>query len=235
MTLMFLKMYTGLSRPRLMERLNGNIHWQLFCDVRIDPTYPLANYMLPDDMQSKMSHSLKIQLQQEILARAWRPYMKDLETMYTDTTCYESEMRYPIDQKLLWKGIEKAYGIMCMLSEHLNQHRPRTKYVDVKKANLSYRKQRRHTKVQTRKQTRRLLTLLGKILKETRGLEREYVGLENLLIDRKKSDMGIITGMYRRQKNHCDSNDPRESLKDRIVSISSPYVRPTVRGKEVGA
>ena len=39
--------------------------------------------------------------------------------------------------------------------------------------------------------------------------------------------------MYRQQKNHFDSNDPRESIPDRIVSISKPYVRPIVRGKEV--
>lgn len=33
--LMFLKMYTGLSCPKLMEQLNGNIHYQIFCDVII--------------------------------------------------------------------------------------------------------------------------------------------------------------------------------------------------------
>ena len=31
--LMFLKMYTGLSCPKLMEQLNGNIHYQMFCDL----------------------------------------------------------------------------------------------------------------------------------------------------------------------------------------------------------
>ena len=30
-----------------------------------------------------------------------------------------------------------------------------------------------------------------------------------------------------------DSNDPRESIPDRIVSTSKPYVRPIVRGKDV--
>ena len=29
--LMFLKMYTGLSSCKLMDQLNGNIHYQLFC------------------------------------------------------------------------------------------------------------------------------------------------------------------------------------------------------------
>lgn len=38
--------------------------------------------------------------------------------------------------------------------------------------------------------------------------------------------------MYRQQKNHFENNDPRESVEDRIVSISKPYVRPIVRGKE---
>lgn len=159
--------------------------------------------------------------------------MKDLDTMYTDATCYESEMRYPTDAKLLWEGIEKSYEIMCTLSAKLNVHRPRTKYVDVEKANLSYRKRRRHTKVQTRKLTRRLLNLLGKILKETRTLERENAGAEKLLTARQKSDIEIITRVYRQQKAHFENNNPRESVKDRIVSISKPYVRPIVRGKEV--
>ena len=43
----------------------------------------------------------------------------------------------------------------------------------------------------------------------------------------------FITTVYRQQKNHFDSNDPRESIPDRIVSTSKPYVRPIVRGKEV--
>ena len=36
--LMFLKMKTQLS---------GNIHFQLFCGIAIDPTHPLTNYNYP--------------------------------------------------------------------------------------------------------------------------------------------------------------------------------------------
>ena len=135
--------------------------------------HPLTNYKFLDDVLSERACGLKIQQQQDILAIAWKPYMKDFDTIYADATCYKSEMRYSTDTKLLWKGIEKAYVIMCALSAKLNQHRQRTKYVDVEKAYLSYRKQRRHTKVQARKLTRRPLNLLEKILKETRRLERE--------------------------------------------------------------
>lgn len=231
--LMFLKMYTGLSCPKLMEQLNGNIHYQMFCDVIIDPARPLTNYKLLDDIMMELAGKLKIQQQQDLLAEMWKPYMKDLETMYTDATCYESEMRYPTDPKLLWEGIEKSYRIMCEFSSRLNLHRPRTKFLDVQKANLAYRKQRRRTKSQTRKMTRRLLDLLGKVLKEIRRMERANNEADKSLTIREKGDLDIITKMYRQQKNHFQSKDCRESIKDRIVSISKPYVRPIVRGKEV--
>lgn len=160
--LMSLKMYTGLSCPKLLEQLNGNIHYQIFCDVIIDPTRPLTNYKLLDDIMMELAGKLKIQQLQGILADKWRSYMENLDTMYTDATCYESEMRYPTDAKLLWEGIEKSYATMCELSSRLGIHRPRTKFLDVLKANLTYRKQRKHSRSQTRKITRRLLDLLSK-------------------------------------------------------------------------
>lgn len=48
--LMFLKMYTGLSCPKLMEQL----HYQIFCDVIIDPTRPFTNYKLMDDIMREL-------------------------------------------------------------------------------------------------------------------------------------------------------------------------------------
>ena len=231
--LMFLKMYTGLSCPKLMEQLNGNIHYQIFCDVIIDPTRPLTNYKLLDDIMMELAGKLKIQQLQGMLADKWKPYMENLDTMYTDATCYESEMRYPTDAKLLWEGIEKSYATMCELSRRLGIHRPRTKFLDVQKANLTYRKQRKHSRSQTRKITRRLLDLLGKILKGIREIERGNENAENLLTVREKSDLEIITRMYRQQKNHFRNNDCRESIPNRIVSLSKPHLRPIVRGKEV--
>ena len=230
--LMFLKMKTQMSFPKLMEELNGNIHYQMFCDILIDPTHPLTNYKLLDDIAAELAGSLKIQELQNLLAESWKPYMKNLDTMFTDATCYESEMRYPTDQKLLWECVEKGYELMCEASQRLGIHRPRTKYLDVEKANLTYRKQRKHTKGQTRKITRRLLDLLGKILRETRKIEREHEGVK-LFTDRERQTIEIITKVYRQQRNHFRSGDARESIPDRIVSVSKPYVRPIVRGKEV--
>ena len=216
--LMFLKNYTQLSAPKLLEQLNGNIHYQIFCDIYINPLRPLTNYKLIDDIASELADKLKIQQQQDILAEAWKPYMKDLDTFYTDATCYESEMRYPTDQKLLWECCEKSYSVMCVVCQRLGIHRPRTKYLDVEKANLTYVKQRKHSKSQQRKIIRRLIKLSGKILAEIRKVCCEQ---EDVLTDKEKSAMETITKVYRQQKNHFENDNPRE------------YVRPIVRGKEV--
>ena len=77
---------------------------------------------------------------QKVLAEAWVPYMKDLDTVYTDASCYESHMRFPTDVKLLWECVERAYAMMCGISSALGEHRMRTKYTDIARANLSYRK-----------------------------------------------------------------------------------------------
>ena len=230
--LAFLKTYTQTSAPKLMEQLNGNVHYQIFCGIRINPERPLENYKLIDDILGELAGKMKIQQLQDLLAEAWKPYMKDLDTVYTDATCYESEMRYPTDQKLLWECNEKAYTVMCEASGRLGIHRQRTKYLDVEKANIGYTKQRKHSRSQTRSIVRRLLQLLGKILKEIRKMERKHTEAEVLTAKERKT-IDIVTKVYRQQSNHFESGNPRESIPDRIVSVSKPYVRPIVRGKEV--
>ena len=56
--LMFL-MYMGLSCPKLLEQLNANIHYQIFCDVIIVPTRPLTNYTLLDDIMMGLARVME--------------------------------------------------------------------------------------------------------------------------------------------------------------------------------
>lgn len=57
--LMFLKAYTGLLAPKLMEQLNANIHYQIFCGIRISSRNPLTNYKLIDDIVLEQSNRPK--------------------------------------------------------------------------------------------------------------------------------------------------------------------------------
>ena len=70
-------------------------------------------------------------------------------------------------------------------------------------------------------------TMLGEIRRQMR------IHLDAELLNDKQLDMlDTITKVYRQQKNHFKSGDSRESIPNRIVSVSKPYVRPIVRGKE---
>ena len=69
----------------------------------------MTNYKLIDSILLELSTKLKIQEQQKVLADAWKPYMKNLDTVYTDASCYESLLRFPTDVKLLWECVERAW------------------------------------------------------------------------------------------------------------------------------
>lgn len=111
--LMVLKAYTNFSDSELIEHLNDNIHYQLFCGVQIVPLHPLTNYKIVSAIRQKLATKLDIESLQEVLARHWKPYLKNLHVCMTDTSCYESHMRFPADVKLLWGSVQWIYRHLC--------------------------------------------------------------------------------------------------------------------------
>ena len=55
-----LKMYIGLSAPKLIEVLKGNIHSQFLCTIRVSPENQLTNYNLINSILLELSKKLKI-------------------------------------------------------------------------------------------------------------------------------------------------------------------------------
>ena len=49
--LMLLKSYTSLLDKDLIANLNANIHYQLFCGVRISPLSPLTNFKIISEIR----------------------------------------------------------------------------------------------------------------------------------------------------------------------------------------
>ena len=99
--LMVLKAYTGFSDRQLVEHLNGNIHYQIFCGIMIPPSLPITNFKIVSAIRNEIASRLDIDSFQEILASHWKPYLANLHVCMTDATCYESHMRFPTDMKLL--------------------------------------------------------------------------------------------------------------------------------------
>ena len=53
---------------QLIEHLNGNIHYQLFCGVQIDPLHPLTNPKIVSAIRQELADRLDVESLQLILA-----------------------------------------------------------------------------------------------------------------------------------------------------------------------
>ena len=223
---MFLKHYACCSDKRLLEQLNGNINYQFFCDIYIGSEY-LSNYKIISQIRCELAEKLQINKLEKTLYNNWSAYIRDKHIITTDATCYESEVRYPTDQKLLWESVHWTYQQIKMICKLLKIKLPRTKYIKWEKRYIGYSKTRRKTFKNRRKLTRSLLWLLEKVNKELDIIEKQYDFEMTALYYKRR---GIIKKIYRQQNRYFITG---VSPKNRIVSISKSYLRPIVRGKEI--
>ena len=172
--LMVLKAYTGFSDRQLVEHLNGNIHYQIFCGIMIPPSLPITNFKIVSAIRNEIASRLDIDSFQELLASHWKPYLDNLHVCMTDATCYESHMRFPTDMKLLWESLEWLYRHICRHCRELGIRRPRNKYRNVAESYLSYCKKRKRRASRTRMLKRRMIKLLEKLLSQRDGIHSEY-------------------------------------------------------------
>lgn len=225
--LMLLKAYTCFSDASLLEHLNGNLHFQLFCGIYIHPDHPLTNYKIASAIRSEISRLLDINSAQQVLALHWKPYLENLHVMFTYATCYESHLRYPTSVKLLWESVEWLHSRLRDFCKTLGQRCPRNKFREVSQRYLSYSKKRKRKQSRTRMMKRGLLRLLEKL-----------VGQVEVVLAREEGNLDIPPGFQKRfavigqlleQEKALFAG---EKVSDRIVSVDKPYLRPVVRGKE---
>jgi hypothetical protein len=225
--LMVLKSYSELSDRALIAQLNANIHYQLFCGVRIDPARPLTNFKIVSEIRCELASKLNIDRSQTILADYWKPYLKDVHVLLTDATCYETDMRYPTDVKLLWESVEWLYKHLKKIISKLRKRMPRTKYLKQELRYKRYSKKRKRTQTETRVLKRSLLHLLGKLIFHTGEIiEANMADLEVTEIFNKRFE--VIKKVLVQQQDKFSGKE----VKNLIVSIDKDYIRPIVRGKE---
>ena len=227
LALMFLKSYTGFSESQLIDSLNSNIHYQLFCGVRINPLYPLTNFKIVSAIRCEIASVLNIDALQAVLSAYWKPYMDNLQVHLTDATCYESYIRYPTDIKLLWEAVSWLHPHMCSLYKSLKLKKPRSKFDKQWRRYLGYSKKRKRRQTETRVLKRSLLHLLNKLIGLTDQVLTEYCkGIK--LNPRFYKRYAVIKKVLTQQQCRFHGQD----VKDLIVSIDKSYIHPIVRRKE---
>lgn len=226
--LMILKSRYNLSDRLLIEQLNSNIHYQLFCGVIIPPLAPITDYKIVSRIRTELSKKITIDEFQKVIAASLKPHISsnDLKVVMSDASCYESYVRFPTNQKLLWESVEWLHRMMLKQCKLLSISQPRTKYNSVAEAYLSYAKTRKKSHKKGVRISRRLLHLLNKLIFET-DLIHKANKLDSTSGFNKRYN--IIKTILEQQTKLFNG----EKVSERIISIDKPYLRPIVRGKEV--
>jgi len=146
-------------------------------------------------------------------------------TLILDATCAPSNIRYPQDYSLLSEAREKLEKIIDRFCDDYPLTKPRMYRKEARKNYLSLAKAKRPSKSKIRKTIRKQLGYVKRDLGYLSGFMTDGyapTGKEIRLIK-------TITTLYEQQEYMYTSNT--HSVKNRIVSIQQPYLRPIVRGK----
>ncbi|MDN5205726.1 transposase [Fulvivirgaceae bacterium BMA10] len=229
LALMFLKSYLNISDRKLIERFNTDWSLQLFCGKLLKENQKIKDKSIISRLRSYVAEHTDWQQLQSVLIDHWKTDMDNTHVLLMDATCYESYIRFPTDVKLLWECcqwvFEKQLFQWCRL---LSIKRPRSKYMEQKQKQRYYDRKRRKTYKEGQRRKKSLLYLL------TKGVDQ----LQQVLDLHPQAQLTIQQGQYLKtikkvvEQQTFLQGHPGKALKDRIVSLPKPYVRPIIRGKE---
>src|SRR6266498_2321153 len=225
--LQFLKHYLQLSDELLMQRINTDWSMQLFCGILLRPAEKISDTNLPSWWRTYIGKHLNIDALQKEFAVHWKPYMQQTNVGMQDATCYESRISFPTDVKLIWNCCHEVYQLIQKQRKLLRLRKSRMNYLRQKLVFQSYQKTRKKSRRAEKKLRKKLLKFLLKLLQQLNALQEKY---RLTLPGKQQTKLHTIVKVYEQQ--HSKLYGHVTQIKDRIVSLSKPYIRPIVRGKE---
>ena len=225
--LLILKHYTGLSDALLTERLNTDWGMQQFCGILLKPHEQIKDTNLPGYWRTYIGKHLDINKLQQICAAHWKGYMNETNISMEDATCYESRISHPTDIKLLWQSIHELYLLLQSYRKQYRQRKTRSNYTRHKNAYLDYQRTKKKTRRKEKRLRKQLLKYLNRLIVSLEQLQAQY---KFTCSNKEQKKINTIRTIYSQQ--HQKAYGDGGAVKDRIVSLSKPYIRPIVRGKE---
>ncbi len=147
-------------------------------------------------------------------------------TLILDATCAPQHISYPQDINLLNEARENLESIIDTICYEYNYYKPRMYRNNARKDYLNLAK----CKKRTAKKIRKAIKKQRAYVKRDLGYIDVFLAQDDVeLSDKHMKRLGIIRELFEQQQYMYQNHT--HSVKDRIVSISQPYIRPIVRGK----
>jgi hypothetical protein len=225
--LQFLKHYLQLSDELLMQRINTDWSMQLFCGILLKADEKIRDTNLPGWWRTYIGSHLNTDAMQKEFATHWKSFMQQTGVGMQDATCYESRIGFPTDVKLIWNSCHEVYVLIQQQRKSLKLRRSRMNYQRQKQSFQSYQKTRKKTRRAEKKLRKKLIKFLLKLLQHLNALQEKY---RLTLPGKQQTKLRTIIKVYEQQ--HGKLYGEIKEIRNRIVSLSKPYIRPIVRGKE---
>ena len=227
--LMFLKHYTKMSDEKLLENFNSNWAMQMFCGILLTENEMIRDNTFVSNVRTYLGKHIDFEVFQKSMVNQWKDEIPDERIVFMDATCYEVYIRFPTDVKLLWESCEWLWE--RKIPELCKENKikiPRSKFKEQKSKHLIYSKLRKKSHRKTKSRRKALLHLVEKGIDTYQNLLNQTKAAN--LTSKDAATFKTIKLVYQQQKYHLEN--PKAKIKDRIVSLFKPYIRPIVRGKE---
>lgn len=147
-------------------------------------------------------------------------------TLILDATCAPQQISFPQDTNLLNEARENLESIIDTICYEYNYYKPRMYRLNARKDFLNFAKCKKRTAKKIRTAIRQQLQYIQRDL----GYIDVFLETDDVELSRKHTErLAVIRELYEQQLFMYGNRV--HSVKDRIVSISQPYIRPIIRGK----
>ena len=146
-------------------------------------------------------------------------------TLMLDATCAPQHIAFPQDINLLNAAREDLEKIIDTICYEYSEKKPRTYRITARKDYLNLAKCKKRSKSKIRKAIKKQLQYIKRDL----GYIDSFLTAGKKLRKKDETRLSVIRELYEQQKTMYDTK--KNSIPNRIVSLSQPYIRPIVRGK----
>ena len=237
---LIIKQEEGFSDDATLQHIQENPYMQYFCGIK---EFSLEMPFVPS-LMVEFRKRFNEEIIREINDMMFKPEpleKKDKNddddtpkppnsgTLILDATCTPSDITYPQDIILCNEAREKTEQMVDVMHKgNVGKfEKPRLDKQKARREYLKTAKGKNRSKKVIRKAIKRQLSFIRRNLGNIKTLIVQ--GNYDLLSMKQKAELETIEKLYEQQKHMIDKRT--NSVDNRIVSISQPYVRPIVRGK----
>lgn len=230
--LLVVKHREGYSDERVVEEYLENPYVQAFCGEETFVTEGGIDPSLLSKIRKRLGKTFFRRLEGDVLEVLKRKNLIKPVEHLLDATVVPANIAYPTDAKILNRARQWVVKVIQVIRKRCNlKGKVRTYCRKAQSAYIGFQKKRKKTKAMIRLMRGKLLRYLRRNIKQFEGLLEEHgrrLKKRERAFLRKR--LAVVKTVYAQQRELWKTK--ARTVKDRVVSLHLPHIRPIVRGKE---